>query len=191
MFVLSGNVGDIGRPPEPGKGGGVNDSARGLLWAEVIGERTGDEAPIGGRHPAVMASDSSSDPPLDSSSFRSDDTKGGSSFASRDDAPFRTGDVCPFVWPTPLVPWAAAEELAMAAAAAGDDTEVDPSLCVGNRRVRGLLSFLSGSWTGSAGEAVTERVFRLRPALLLWPPFSSISLARSKAIHACRSSSVS
>jgi hypothetical protein len=61
MCVLSDSVGDVGRPFA--KGGGVNDRARGLLCADVVGERTGDEAPMGGRHPAVMVRDSSSDPP--------------------------------------------------------------------------------------------------------------------------------
>lgn len=73
-------------------------------------------------------------------------------------------------------------------AAVGSAVAAEPSPCVGSRRVRGRLSFLSGSWAGcSVGEAVTDRAFLLRVRGLE----ASASRARSNAPQARLSSRVS
>ena len=135
----------------------------------------GEDMSGNGRHPGVTEV-SSSEGAFGSSSFRSDDTSGGSLF-SRSGSPFRTGN--------PLVALAVPGALE----AAGDEAAFDASPWVGKRRVRGRLSFRSGSCTGSTGEAVTERTLRLR--LFVFEGVPSTSRARSSAPHARLSSLVS
>jgi hypothetical protein len=63
-------------------GGGVRERARGLPYADgdgdITGERAGDEASGICRHPLFVIDVSSSDMMLGSSSFSSDETRGGS-----------------------------------------------------------------------------------------------------------------
>lgn len=75
------------------------------------------------------------------------------------------------------------EEVATAGEAAG----AAESAWAGNLRVRGRFSFRSGSWAGSAGDAVADGAFRLRAA----EAGLSDSLARSNAPHARLSSKFS
>ena len=132
MCVLSDMVGDVSRPLVRGRGGGVRESARGLLWFEGDGEMAGDDASGGCRQVGVNADASSSDMALGSSSFSSDDTSGVSvSIRSR---PFLKGN--PFAGRTVDGP---------AAAGAGDGADADASPWVGSRRVRGRFSFRSCS----------------------------------------------
>lgn len=70
-------MGDVGRPPSRGSGGGVRDIALGLLWFDVTGDRAGDEA-SGICRAGSAAPASSSDWALGSSSLSRADTKAGS-----------------------------------------------------------------------------------------------------------------
>lgn len=178
MCVLRERVGEDGRPLRVGNGGGVNERARGLLNADGDGERAGDDASWKGRQPEAVADVSSSEWMLGSSSLSKEETTKVGSASSRlglmvlvflDEVPFGTlADDGP--------------------AAAGALVVAELSPCVGSRRVRGRLSFLSGSWAGcSMGEPVTDRAFRLR---VLGLEFSA-SRARSRAPQARLSSRVS
>lgn len=119
MCVLSERVGDVGRPPLMlGKGGGVNDNARGLLWLEGDGEMAGDDASGGTRQLGVSTGVSSSDSGLGSSSLSNDDTKGVA--LSTRVKPFLSGDV-------PLVGLDPDGPVTAVAVAAGDVAELDVS----------------------------------------------------------------
>lgn len=84
MCVLRERAGEVGRLLELDIGGGVMESARGLLCAEGEGDTTGDEGSIGVRHVVVfvvVTRLSSSDVVFGSrgsSSFNNDETSGGS-----------------------------------------------------------------------------------------------------------------
>lgn len=174
MCVLS-DMGDEGRP-FGGKGGGVMDRARGLLGLDGDGDKTGDDAPFV-RLPLAKANPaSSSEGALGSSSFSNEETKG---------APSLTGGVSPFD------SGGIAAEPAAGPAAGGAADELEATAgCVGIRLVRGRFNLRSGSCTGSAGEAVTERVFRFRLAVEVEGP-ASASRATSSAPQARFSSLVS
>lgn len=202
MCVLSDNVGDVGRPLSRGKGGGVSERARGLLWFDGEGEMAGDEGSTAGLMGMTLMPFSSSEFPLGSSSLRSADTRAGPG------APFGSsarGAVAPLTGLAAAVAAvaAAAVEAAVAVvgaavalaaefedgpAVAGDDAEVDASAWIGNLRVRGRLSFRSGSWAGSMGDAVVDRIFRFRVVVL---GDASESRAASRAPQALLSSRVS
>jgi hypothetical protein len=115
--LLSKSVGEVGRPFRFAIGGGVRERARGLLKAEgdgeMAGERAGEEASGGCRHPLVVII-SSSDMRLGSSSFSKDETKGGSALSWL---------TIPFLEDDPLVVALAVE----GPAGAGEDTELEPS----------------------------------------------------------------
>jgi hypothetical protein len=202
--VLSERVGDVGRPLTLGKGGGVSDRALGLLWFDGAGEMAGDEGSVGFRQGNVMVFASSSDCALGSSSFNRAETKAGS-FGPRLACPLLLL-ACPFMTGLPLacvglraalpgepllIGAVLAAPLTLRAVegpAAGEEAEVDGSPCTGRRRVRGRFNFLSGSSTGSAGEAVADRVFRLRAVEFA---VSLAARATSSAPHARLSSGVS
>ena len=154
----------------------------------MAGELAGDDASGGTRQFGVNTGVSSSDRGLGSNSFRRDDTSG----------VVLSSLVTPFLGAELLVGRAAdatfaAEAEAALVAAAGGAVEVEASACVGSLFVRGRFSFLSGSCTGSAGDAVTERVFLLRTPFVPFVPFVVLSapLTRSNAPHARLSSLVS
>lgn len=174
MCVLKDSVGDVSRPLVRGRGGGVRDRARGLLWLDGEGDMAGDDASCTDHRFGAGTCVSSSDGVLGSSSLSSDDTSGGT-FSTR---------LSPFLEESPF-----AGLTADGPGAAGDAAAVEASPWLGSRRVRGRLSFLSGSGTGSDGDAVTDRFRRLRDAPL--PLRESASRARSKAPHARLSSLVS
>lgn len=194
MCVLSDNVGDVGRPLSRGKGGGVSESARGLLWFDGEGEMAGDDGSTAGLMGMTLMPFSSSEFPLGSSSLSSADTNAGPG------PPFGSsgrGAAVPLTGLAAVgapVVGAVAVAILLAAtfedgpAVAGDDAEVDASAWVGSLRVRGRLSFRSGSWTGSMGDAVVERTFRFRVAAL---GDASESRAASRAPQALLSSRVS
>lgn len=197
MCVLSDNVGDVGRPLSRGKGGGVSERARGLLWFDGEGEMAGDEGSSAGLMGMTLIPFSSSEFPLGSSSLRSADTKAGPG------PPFGSsgrGAAVPLTGLTAAVVAVAAAAAAVGAAVvvaapfedgpavAGDDAEVDASAWVGSLRVRGRLSFRSGSWAGSMGDAVVDRIFRFRAVAL---GDASESRAASRAPQALLSSRVS
>lgn len=153
---------------------------------------------MGPRHPEAFAEVSSSDLAPGSSSFSNDDTRAGSIWPSRPFTPFEPfATFTPFATLAPLVPFApftpfrvdTSVTRAEGPAGIGDEAEAEAeaSPCVvGSRRVRGRLSFRSGSWAGSAGDAVNERTFLLRPV-----PLGLSSRARSNAPQARLSSRVS
>lgn len=148
------------------------DRARGLLGLDGDGDNTGDDAPFV-RLPLAKANPaSSSEGALGSSSFNNEETKG---------APSLTGGVSPFD--------SGGMVAEPAAGAAADELEATTG-CVGMRLVRGRFNLRSGSCTGSAGEAVTERAFRFRLAVEVEGP-ASASRATSKAPQARFSSLVS
>jgi hypothetical protein len=139
--VLRESVGEVGRPPTLGSGGGVSESARGLPKTEgdgeMAGEMAGDDASGGCRHPKMGNDVSSSDMAYGSSSLSRDDTKGGSTLDTPFDMPFDTPFGAPFVVPfdvpfdTPFsVPFLGSPFVALRVegpATAGDDTELEPS----------------------------------------------------------------
>lgn len=182
----------------------MSDSALGLLWFDGAGEMAGEEGSVGFRQGNVIVEASSSDCALGSSSFKRAETKAGSF------EPRLAGALlllaCPFIaglplacaghgaalLGEPLLTGALLEDpftlRAVEGPATGDEAEVDGSPCTGKRRVRGRFSFLSGSSTGSAGEAVADRVLRFR--VVEFGP-SLAARATSSAPHARRSSRVS
>jgi hypothetical protein len=155
--VLRDKVGEVGRPPALGSGGGVSDKALGLLYADGDGDMAGEDMSGAGRH-ADPSAVSSSDARLGSNSFSREETRGGSLLSrSRirvlEDEPFVA--LPPRPRPTPLLLLlddaagaallAEATAAAAVAGAAGEDAEFDISPWVGKRRVRGRFSLRSGS----------------------------------------------
>lgn len=152
-------------------GGGVIESARGLLYAEADVDVTGDEGSTGcGLGPKTFRTFSSSEGVLIATSFSSVERNDGRS-------PFAGGDRA-------LGPGACLSGLF-------DDVEGDfdgpASPWTATLRVLGRFNRLSGSGAGSTGDAVTDRDFRFR---LLGLDTSS-SRALSKAPQASLSSRVS
>lgn len=188
--MLSDSVGEDGRPPRLGSGGGVIERARGLLWAEGDGDKAGEDASGGTRQPPITGNVSSSDCAFGSSSFSREETKGGSLFPRLSlvfSEPL-VATALPFVTGPGLGPLALPLRFEEGPAMAGDTAELDASAVVGRRRVRGRFSLRSGSCTGSEGDVVMDRAFRLR---VLGVAVSSVSLASSRAPHARLSSRVS
>ncbi len=206
MCELS-RVGELGR--RAFCGGGVDDIARGLLYADVAGEdATGEVGSMvcrGGGSPNRLRIFSSSDGALISTSFSSVDKKDGGSPVANGERALCAGDAEWLVLATAApVPRAegcgedadadADATVPFAARSAGSATDAGgfdagpASLGAPMRRVRGRFSLRSGSCDGSMGDPVAERDFRFRVLTTGVAVARSKSRARSKSPHACRSS---
>ncbi len=168
-------VGEVGRRARCG--GGVVDRALGLLCVDTVGDEPGEDASTAGRLSANrFRMFSSSDGVLISTSLRSEDKNEGASTADLGDRAFDAGTDAD----ADADADAADDALPLRSGLVGSD---GASVWVVIRRVRGRLSFLSGSGALSTGEAVAERDLRFRPpGLVVWD-----SLARSRAPQALRS----
>lgn len=131
------------------RGGGVAESARGLLYPEGEGEAAGEEcSPLVLGTPSTVRTFSSSEGVLSSTSFRSVDKNDGTAAPGG-------GDAC--------------AGGCVATVAAVDDEDGPACGCLEDeasalswwtRLVLGRLSFRSGSGAGSRGDAVVERDLR-------------------------------
>lgn len=153
-------------------GGGVSESARGLLCVEGAGELAGEMASGAARAKLFLTFSSSDGVPTPTSLSKDDKNEGASCSRGRDE---ELGSAAP----------SAGAGAGTGAAAA---LELDASPRAGrNLLVLGRLSLRSGSWFGSTGDAVPAR--RLR---LFWLGAGPSAMrARSSAPHDMSSSLVS